>query len=202
MDRDSAAIHSLARDWQVSLESAVWIDLKPGLQMNLFAHTITDQGEGVPARAGHVFLMIPLRYDVRSGRVTFSKSTVLGKTRRGYYGVRPLRGSTDSLRAQSLNNGPVYERFELRVRQDARPQLFLRNNLGPRHYLRQTLVQDHLRVPGKTMRASGAALLIIEVSESAREVTLAWDDGGRETIDLVFLRGGNTSICPSVAPMT
>lgn len=189
LNRNYAEILTLARDWRVSLESAVWIDLKPGLRMDLFSNMITDQGERVHARDGYVFLMIPLRYDVRSGRVTISKSTVRGKFRRGYYGVRPLRGSTDSLRAQSLNDGPVYERLELRQRQAARSQLFLRNNLGPRHSERQTLVQDRLRVQGKTMRASGSALLIIEVREPARQVTLAWDDGGRETIDLGFLRG-------------
>lgn len=188
LNRGSAAIVSLAHDWKVSLESAVWIDLKPGLRTDLFVNTITDQGESVPARAGYVFLMVPVRYDVRSGRVVLSKLTLLGKARRGFYGVRPLRGLADSLRAQSSSKGPVYERLELKVKQGARPQLFLRNNSGPRHSVGQTLVQDRLRAAGKTMRASGEAVLFIEVRERAKKVTFVWEDGGRETIDLGFLR--------------
>lgn len=189
LDRDFAEILSLARDWRVSLESAVWIDLKPGLQTNLFAHTISDQGKGVPAQDGHVFLMIPLRYDVRSGSVVLSKSAVLGRVRRDYYGVRPLRDSADLLRPQSFNKEPVYEKLELRAKRGARPQIILRNISGPRHSEGQTLVQDRLRVQAKTTSASGSALLIIEVRERTRKVTLAWEDGGRETIDLGFLRG-------------
>jgi hypothetical protein len=202
LDRNAAEILTLARDWRVSLESAIRIDLKPCLQTNLFVRMIRDQGENVQALADHVFLMIPLRYDIGSEKVVLSKSTVLGKSRRGYYGVRPLQDTTDLLPAQTFNDEPMYERLELRVKQGARSQLILRNNFGPRHAVGQTLVQEHLRVQSQTKRASGLALFVVEVPEKARSVALAWDDGGRETIDLDFLRGVRESARDSrrVAP--
>lgn len=191
LDRKSDAILSIAKAWGVQLESAIQIDLRPALRGVLISPDIRDQGQNVQAKPGHVFFLIPLRYDLHARNFVISRSTVVGKGRRGYYGVRPLRGRIDLFQGPSNKDEPVYERLEFLRRPDGGTEVVLKNSLGPRPGPSDPTPRTHLRGQGKTMRPSGTALLIVEVADRAKSLKLRWDDGGSETIDLRLVRKVN-----------
>ncbi|MFQ5501894.1 MAG: hypothetical protein ACE5EQ_06285 [Phycisphaerae bacterium] len=187
-DRSSKQIRELAESWQVNLESWAEVDLTSGLTVSLFTSNLRDDGNLVTAGAGKHFLSIPILYDRDAGPRVLSKSVLSGKERRAFYGFRIISGPPERQPVDSLQGGTVYERVELKQDGDPARRLILKNNLSPRISQEEGPSRERLKARAEGVRASGWALLIVETSMRARNITLSWGDGGFETIDLAYLR--------------
>ncbi len=187
-DRSSKQIRELADAWRVNLESWAEVDLTSALTVSLFTTSLRDDGDSVTAGGGKHFLSIPIHYDRDAGPRVLSKSVLIGKERRVFYGIRVISGSPEHQPVDSLQGGTVYERIELKGGGDSSRQLIIKNNLSPRISQEEGPSRERLKARAEGVRASGWALLIVETSMRAREITLSWGDGGFETIDLTYLR--------------
>lgn len=188
MKRDSASVLKYARKWNVPLESWVRPDLRPVADWALFANGINDDGSSVTARPGTQFVQIPLRYDTARGDHVLTKSVVRGKERRGYYGIRVFDRAPGRRGLDAEGSAVVYERIELASRTGNSPQLTLKDNLAPREGGAEDAPRLRLRALSQTVRPSGRVMLVLEVAQRDKTVTLHWDDGGFETIRLDYLR--------------
>jgi hypothetical protein len=186
--RDSASVMKYAKTWDVTLESWVRPDLRPSMETSLFTDAIVDDRSTVTARPGTQFLQIPLRYDATRGDRLLSKSVVRGKERRSYYGIRVSDRAPGRSGLETDRNPVIHERVELASKPGVGPQLTLKNNLGPREAGEEDAPRQRLRTPSQTVRPSGWAVLVLEVPQRDKTITLHWDDGGFETIRLDYLR--------------
>lgn len=195
MDRQSGVAVELAREWEVSVESPVKIRLGIALETNLFSRTIIDQGVPVRADPDREFLMIPIQYDPRTALKSLSKAVVHGNDRQAFYGVLLPNGPVTVQHIEFFRRSPVYERVEFRTRDEGRPLLILRNTQGARVQKGDSPPhQDRITGRPVTRRPSGWAILVLEVLRTEKSVTLQWDDGGRETLDLPFIRAVKEAI--------
>lgn len=185
---------TLARTWQVNLESWIEVDLKPTLYGGLFTNSIHDQDTIVTAEPGKTFLMVPVWYDRRAGPQTLSKSIVRGPEKHGFYGIRTLRTRPDPDQLLPVDNAPIYERVELRPRENIQPDLVLKNNLGPRTNQDNSTSRQRINLRPELEAPSAWALILVEIPEETRQLTFDWGDGGSETIDLDYLRNARAAI--------
>lgn len=188
LDRTSKRIMAVADEWGVRLESWVELDLKPALRGSLFFDSIRDDGLMVPAEPGKTFLVLPLWYDPAAGARVLSKAIVRGKDRRGYYGIQVLPGPLQPDAPLVLPDRPVYERVELETKAGLGPRLVVKNTLAPRLKVGDETKQERLRTNRELNRPTRWLLLLIELPKNAPVVTLDWDDGGSEVVDLAYLR--------------
>jgi len=186
--RDSASVIKYAKKWDVALESWVRPDLRSSMEMSLFTDVILDDRSTVTARPGMQFLQIPLRYDATRGNRLLSKSVVRGKERRSYYGIRVSDRALGRRGLETDRSPVIHERVELTSRPGDGPQLTLKNNFGPREEGMGDAPRQRLRAPSQTVTPSGWAVLVLEVPQRSKTLTLHWDDGGFETIRLDYLR--------------
>ena len=185
---------TLAQAWQVNLESWIELDLKPALGHGLFENSIRDENSTVAAEPGKVFVILPIWYDRRAAPQTLSKSMLRGTARQGFYGIRLLQNKPDLATLLLPDNAPIYERVELRSKNNGPPQLVLKNNLGPRINQGNSTEQQRLSLRPETGHPSNWALVFVEVPEDARQLALDWSDGGGETIDLTYLKIAHAAV--------
>jgi hypothetical protein len=185
----STEIPLLAEQWGVYLESWVKVDLRAALRAPLVTRKIDDDDTPVPAAPGRAFLTLPLRYDRDAGPKTFStKGFVRGRDVRWVYGLRAVRSRSSDPPAGAFASGPIYERIELKARSEERRRLAVRNILGPRQDDGKKLHQPRLVSRWTPQPASGWIALVVEIPESLRTVSFEWAEGGKEELDIAFIK--------------
>lgn len=196
------AIKRLAGQWKVALESWVQVDLTPALVASLFSNEIVDENERVRAESGKVFLTLPIRYEIPratgstepSVPPSISRTTLVGKDVRGFYGLRNTPVVDGHIRLEGLEPDPVFEQLDSLAGEENAGLVVLRNKYAPRRVTGddpQRLVkprQDKLRDEPRTIRSTGAAAILLEISETAERLSFEWPSGVQESIDLAYLR--------------
>lgn len=197
-DRRSRPALELARSWNVVLEPWVQIELTSALRESLFTEAISDEGTSVSAAAGKRFLTIPLWYETAVTPRELGVDILGAADRRAYYGLRLLKRRP--VERADLSDGPIYERVTLVRQPNGEAWLSARNTHEPRRRENDRDIQPRRRARPDLVFPSGWCALVVEVADTASELTLSWDDGGHETIDLNLLRMASSS--PGAADTT
>ncbi len=189
-DPRSKRITHLAKKWGVSLEPRLRLVLTPAIERTLITQEIMDHNERVFAKKGKFWLTLPLRYDSNAPPMIFSKDMIHGRDARGFYGVRAFRVYGESPQFALADEHPIYERIDLEKGDSGRPRLSARNTLGPRRVQREDnqLKQPRLSARPSELPAAGWIAIVLEIPDSAKQISFEWEHGGKETIDLGFLR--------------
>ncbi len=185
-DRRSQEAVELARKWDVILDPWVQIDLTSALREALFTDTIADEANVVTAVKGKTFLTLPLWYETAVVPRRLDADMLGPSERRSFYGLRVLR-DRPSARAD-LDEGAVYERLSLDAQPGGTVSLAARNTHEARRIENEKVVQPRRRGRPEQFSPSGWCAVIVELRTGANELTLHWEDGGHETIDLRLVR--------------
>jgi len=204
-DRDSVAVRRIAEEWNVYLGPWRRLDLTPGLVGGmLLSDTIQDEELTVTALPGMTFLVLPYRCSTVDGPQTLHRGSL--RDPRDLYGFAVVQFRTArSLAPLRFVGGAVYERLDLKIAAGGREPTsgpttrrsgsagdrfegIPLNTRGPRLPGPERPFQEPSRDRFREPLPVGGFALILEIPRNTEKYVVDWADGGRDEVDIAFLR--------------